>query len=94
LLIENGQWIQEMRLDKIKVKCYSGRMYAERPISFLWQDQQYEVDEIEKEWLEPGEKHFNVRTTNKQSFHLWYSEKKDQWHLILRSLPTPPSPMS
>jgi hypothetical protein len=66
-------------------------MYSERPISFLWQGQKYEVEEIEKEWLEPSEKHFNVHTTNnKQSFHLWYSEKKDLWHLILRSLPAPP----
>jgi hypothetical protein len=75
-----------MQLEKIEVQCYSGRTYAERPISFLWQDKQYEVEEIEQEWLEPGEKHFNIRTKNKQSFHLWYGEKKDQWHLILHSL--------
>ena len=50
--------------------------------------------EIENEWLEPVEKHFNVRTTNKQSFHLWYSEKNDTWHLILRSSSPPPFQMS
>jgi hypothetical protein len=77
-----------MQLEKLEVKCYSGRMYAERPISFLWQDEQYEIEEIEQEWFEPGEKHFNIRIKNKQSLHLWYSEKEDQWHLILRSLLT------
>ena len=79
-----------MQQDKVEVRCYSGTTYAERPISFIWQAKQYKVEEIEKEWLEPGEKHFNIRTTNKQWFHLWYSEKKDQWHLIPRFLPAPP----
>ena len=38
----------------MKVNCYSGQTYAERPRSFLWQGVEYEVREIEKAWLERG----------------------------------------
>jgi hypothetical protein len=68
--------------EKLKVRCYSGRTYAERPSSFLWQDTEYEIQKIEKTWLELGQRHFQVRTTNSQRFHLWYDEAKEEWSLI------------
>jgi hypothetical protein len=71
-----------MGLEDLKVRCYSGRTYAKRPVSFLWQDREYEVAEIEKEWLEPGERHFRVCTTGNQLFHLRYVEQADQWYLV------------
>lgn len=64
------------------VSCYSGHTYAERPVSFLWEGVEYEIKEIEKEWLEPGEKHFQVRTKCHQRFRLCYNEPIDQWSLI------------
>lgn len=68
--------------EKLEVRCYSGRTYAERPVSFRWEDTKYEVAEIVKEWLEPGQRHFQVRTTNNQRFHLWYDETREEWSLI------------
>ena len=67
--------------EKLKVRCYSGRTYAERPVSFLWQGTDYEIQEIEKTWLEPGQRHFQVRTANNQRFHLWYDETQAEWTL-------------
>lgn len=69
-------------LNNLRVNCYSGHTYAERPQSFLWAEVEYEVEEIEREWLEPRERHFKIRTTNNQLFHLCYSEKNQEWSLI------------
>jgi len=65
----------------IKVNCYSGHTYAERPESFQWQGTEYEVREIEKAWQESGEKHFQVRTRDNKLFQLCYNETKDFWSL-------------
>ena len=71
-----------MGLNNLKVNCYSGHTYAERPRSFLWQGMEYEVEEIEKEWLEPRERFFQVRTKDNKLFQLCYNEVNDQWSLI------------
>jgi len=42
---------------------------------------EYEVKEIEKEWLEPGERHFQVRTKDNKLFRLCYNEADEQWSL-------------
>ena len=68
-------------MNNLKVSCYSGRTYAERPKSFLWQDTEYEVKEIEKEWLEPGERYFRVRSGDNKLFQLCYNETQKQWSL-------------
>ncbi len=69
-------------MDNLKVNCYSGHTFAERPESFQWQGMEYQVKEIEKEWLEPGERHFQVRTGDNKLFQLCYNEAEQQWSLI------------
>ena len=71
-----------MGLDDLKVICYSGRTYAERPESILWQGIDYEVKEIERAWQEPGEKHFQVHTRDNKLFNLCYNETEKEWSLI------------
>ena len=71
-----------METNNLKVNCYSGHTYAERPRSFLWQGMEYEVEEIEKEWLEPGKRYFRVRTGDNKLFQLCYNETEQQWSLI------------
>ncbi len=39
-------------MNNLEVKCYSGHTYAEEPRSFLWEEKEYEVDEIEKAGVE------------------------------------------
>jgi len=68
-------------LDNLQVNCYSGYTYAERPKSFLWEGVEYDIEEIEKEWLEPGERHFQVRTGGNKLFQLCYNEIYNQWSL-------------
>ena len=69
-------------MNNLKVDCYSGHTYAEEPRSFLWEGIEYEVKEIEKAWLEPGERHFQVRTKDNKVFQLCYNETEKQWSLI------------
>ena len=71
-----------MGLNNIKVNCYSGHTYAERPRSFEWQGVEYEVEEIERAWLEPGERYFLVRTRDNKLFRLCYNETQNQWSLM------------
>ena len=62
-----------------QVTCYSGRVYADRPVSFVWQGKQHKVKEVERECQEPGEKYFQVLTTDGKHFKLWYNENQDWW---------------
>ncbi len=68
-------------MNNLKVNCYSGHTYAERPKSFEWQGIIYEVEEIERAWQEPGERYFQVRTRDNKFFRLCYNEAQDQWLL-------------
>ena len=70
-----------MRLNNLKVNCYSGHTYAERPQSFEWQGTEYDVAEIERAWQEPGERYFQVRTRDSKIFKLCYNEAKEQWSI-------------
>ncbi|HEY92407.1 MAG TPA: hypothetical protein G4O17_01495 [Dehalococcoidia bacterium] len=74
-------------MNNLKVNCYSGNTYAERSESFLWQGIKYELVEIEKAWLEPGERHFQVRTRDNKLFQLCYNDTEKHWSLteLLRS---------
>jgi len=69
-------------LNNLKVNCYSGHTYAERPVSFLCEGIEYEVKEIERAWQEPKEKHFQVRTRDNKLFNLCYNEIEKEWSLI------------
>ncbi|MFC2012064.1 hypothetical protein ACFLVU_02925 [Chloroflexota bacterium] len=68
-------------MNNLIVNCYSGHTYTERPVSFRWQGMEYEVQKISKEWREPGEKFFQVRTGDNKLFQLCYNEEDQQWSL-------------
>ena len=63
----------------VKVVCYSGHTYAERPASLIWQGIEHRVKQIEKEWQEPGARLFKVVTEDSRVFILSYNERGDEW---------------
>ena len=67
---------------EIKVKCYSGYVYAEEPRSFVWQEKELEIKSIEKAWQEPGRRLFKVVTENGKLIRLCYNETRDQWSAV------------
>ncbi len=62
-----------------EVRAYSGQSYGERPASFVSGGVEFRVKLVSKEWREPGEKVFLVRTLDDRSFELRYNEQNDQW---------------
>lgn len=67
--------------EAIQVKCRSGYTYAERPESFVYRNEDYKVIEVEREWREPGERHFRVIAGDSKIFELCYNDEKDEWSL-------------
>ena len=69
------------------VFCYSGRSYADRPSSFVWRSERYEVASVEREWLEPGGRHFIVYAVKpggaqgEKRFEICYYTREDSWYL-------------
>jgi hypothetical protein len=61
------------------VECRSDSTFAERPLSLVWDGNQYEIAEIVSRWRGPTEKGFRVKTTNGQAFDLTYRELPDEW---------------
>lgn len=53
-----------------QVSFYSGHSFAQRPLSFTWNERQYQVEEVLVEWKTPDEKIFLVRTTEGEEFEL------------------------
>jgi hypothetical protein len=64
------------------VRCYSGRLYAEEPRSFLWQQSELEIESVEEAWQEPGKRLFRVVTLDGRLFELCYNEASDRWAAI------------
>jgi hypothetical protein len=66
----------------VKVVCYSGHTYAERPMSLIWEGIEHKVKEVEKEWQEPGARLFKVRIEDGRLFILSYNERGDEWSAL------------
>ena len=71
-----------MAAPAVKVECYSGGQYAERPRAFEWQGRRYEVAELLHTWRFPDGPGFRVSTTDNQVFELSYRELNDSWEIF------------
>lgn len=67
--------------DSLKVECYSGHTYAQRPTAFVWRGRRYQVAQILKQWRSPRGPGFSLRVDNDTLFELTYNEITDQWSL-------------
>ena len=67
-----------------RVECFSGHIYAQRPVAFVWQDERLEVSEVEAEWHTAAGKRFWVLTTVGERFELDYLTAEDEWSIQQR----------
>jgi len=67
---------------EVKVKCYSGYIYAVEPRSFIWEDKELRIKSVEKAWQEPGRRMFRVFTGDGRLFELRYNEQTDRWSAV------------
>jgi hypothetical protein len=65
----------------MKVECYSGQSYAERPRALTWEGQRHEVVEIVARWRFPGGLRFRVRVEDNRAFDLIYTMHNDEWDI-------------
>ncbi len=70
----------------MKVDCYSGYRYPERPYSFMWRGKTFKIVQVEKEWLEPTSRFFRVITEDEHIYELCYNETEDKWWLTASSI--------
>ena len=63
----------------IKVSCYSGTEYPERPLLLEWGDEYYIVSEVVRSWRTPGCKWFQVKTADERVWTIFYDEHQDIW---------------
>lgn len=68
----------------LKVECYSGHTYAERPVAFTWGGQRYRIERVLKQWRSPCGPGFQVLTASGARFELVYDEIQDRWSLEKR----------
>lgn len=77
--------------EPVTVEAYAGRRRAEKPLRFTWRDSQYEILEIERQWVEEdGSGRYRVfevlaAPRNKSAevgpFVLSYDDQADQWFI-------------
>ena len=67
------------RREEAQVQCYSGYVYPERPLSFVWEGEEWQVAAVEQAWQEPGFRLFIVRDSEDRRFRLSYQEMADRW---------------
>jgi hypothetical protein len=65
---------------EVRVECYAGARYPERPTALVWANRRVDVQRVEREWQAPGRRHFVVRTDDGR-FHLTYHEDEDRWQI-------------
>ena len=65
----------------IHINAYSGYKANERPREFVFDDDYYEIADIEDRWYEPEAMYFRVRTNEGKRYILRYNEKADEWTL-------------
>jgi hypothetical protein len=63
----------------VKVKCYSGYLYAGEPRSFVWQESELQIESVENARQEPGKRLFRVVTRDGRLFELCYNQATDRW---------------
>lgn len=65
----------------IRVECYSGYKYGERPTVLYLEGDRFEIVDIENCWSTPDGNYFRVRILDGRQFVLSYSESLDLWRL-------------
>lgn len=68
----------------IRVSAYSGYKRNERPSSFTFGGDFYDIAAVLYRWYEPDYAFFKVLTTDGKTYVLRYEETNDEWTLTRR----------
>jgi len=63
----------------LRVFCHAGHRGEEYPTAFEWESARVGIEAIEKRWLEPGWRYFQVKSKAGGRFLLRFREVDGQW---------------
>ena len=66
----------------VDVVCYSGSRGDEEPRAFVLDGERIDVVGINKRWMEPGVRCFEVRAPDGNRYTLRHEEEVDAWTLV------------
>ena len=66
----------------MQVTCNAGYSGCDYPKAFLWHGNRLAVQQITKEWREPGTKNYLVTTDNSDYFKLVFFETSGSWSIL------------
>ena len=66
----------------IKVSAYSGYKLNERPLSFLLNEQLFEVKQIIYSWRDPDHDFFRIEADDEKEYVLKWNRAEDEWFLV------------
>jgi len=67
---------------KAQVDASSGYSACDHPKTFVWESETLTVDEIIREWREPGTKHYLVSVLDGRRFRLMLDETSGRWSAL------------
>lgn len=73
--------MNDYQADPDSVRCHSGYTYAQRPVGFTFDGQDYEVEKIVAESRLPEGRQFLIQTSDMKFFDLIYNQVEDQWQV-------------
>ena len=65
----------------VKVWCYAGYKYPERPTAFLYEGRKLTVHKVQSTWKTEDSENFLVHTTYGKEIVLIYNPSEDKWNL-------------
>lgn len=66
----------------LRVGCYAGQRYPERPQWVELEDERIEVEEVEREWREEVRLGFVVKLRDGRRLLLYYVLNEDRWDVV------------
>jgi hypothetical protein len=64
-----------------RVQCYSGGLYAEKPVALTWEGERKRIVKIANCKRLPEGRFFLVITDDRSVFELLYREDHDEWQI-------------
>ncbi len=75
--------LEGLRAHALRVGCYAGHRYPERPQWVELEGERFDVDRVESEWREEERMGFLVRLCNGRRILLYYVPYHDLWSGVL-----------
>jgi len=81
----DGDDLAGLRAFELRVGCYAGHRYPDRPEWVELAGERIDIDSIEREWREESRLAFMVRLRDRKRLLLYYVPNEDLWSGVLQA---------